>query len=124
MPIRPELRHFYRGPAWEATRARIRERAGDRCEACSRTNGTYYVGARRQRVKVQCGACHKNGISGDDRDENLAWWCRACHLAHDRGQHRDSRAARKDRSRPILEAFLVAPEGIYSLDGEHARKVS
>lgn len=34
MPIRPELRHFYRGPAWKATRARILERAGDRCEWC------------------------------------------------------------------------------------------
>ena len=34
MPIRPELRHHYRGPAWRATRARILARAGGCCEAC------------------------------------------------------------------------------------------
>lgn len=38
MPIRPELRHFYRGPAWRATRARILERAGNRCEQCGVPN--------------------------------------------------------------------------------------
>lgn len=34
MPIRPELRAFYRGPAWQATRQRILARARHRCEAC------------------------------------------------------------------------------------------
>jgi hypothetical protein len=34
MPIRPELRQFYTGPAWRAVRARILERAGHRCESC------------------------------------------------------------------------------------------
>lgn len=38
MPIRPELRHLYRGPAWRATRARILERAGNRCERCGVPN--------------------------------------------------------------------------------------
>ena len=39
MPIRPDLRPFYRGPAWRATRERIRERAKDRCEQCGKPNG-------------------------------------------------------------------------------------
>jgi hypothetical protein len=34
MPVRPDLRHFYYGPAWKATRARMLERAGDCCENC------------------------------------------------------------------------------------------
>lgn len=38
MPIRPELRHHYRGPQWQAARQRIRERAGDCCEQCGKPN--------------------------------------------------------------------------------------
>jgi hypothetical protein len=102
MLIRAELRHFYRGPAWAATRARIRERAADRCEACSRAAASSYTGARGQLVTVICACCHRNGVSGDDRDENLAWWCRACHLARDRGKHKHTRCERKDRARPLF----------------------
>ncbi|MBK8200290.1 MAG: hypothetical protein IPK75_18240 [Acidobacteria bacterium] len=36
MPIRPELRHLYRGPAWAAIRARILARAGHACERCGK----------------------------------------------------------------------------------------
>ena len=39
MPIRADLRHLYRGAAWDATRERIRARAGDRCERCGKPNG-------------------------------------------------------------------------------------
>ena len=39
MPIKPEFRKFYRGPEWQAVRARIRERAGDCCEQCGLGNG-------------------------------------------------------------------------------------
>lgn len=38
MPIRPEFRHFYEGPEWKATRERIRERAGNKCECCGVPN--------------------------------------------------------------------------------------
>jgi hypothetical protein len=101
LPIRPELRHLYRGPAWAATRARIRDRAGDRCQDCGRANGSVYIGKRRL-VVVSCGAAHRNGIAGDDRDENLAWWCAACHLKNDAAQHKRTREARKDRQRPLF----------------------
>lgn len=40
MPIRKELRHLYRGPKWEATRKRILERAGNKCESCAVPNRT------------------------------------------------------------------------------------
>lgn len=38
MPIRADLRHHYTGPAWEAARARILERAGNACEDCRKPN--------------------------------------------------------------------------------------
>lgn len=40
MPIRPELRHLYRGPAWAAIRAHILARAGHKCERCRKPNRT------------------------------------------------------------------------------------
>lgn len=47
MPIRKELRHLYRGPAWEAARAACRERAGDRCQDCGAPNHTVVLRAYR-----------------------------------------------------------------------------
>lgn len=38
MPIRPELRHLYTGPAWAAIRERILARAEHRCERCGVPN--------------------------------------------------------------------------------------
>ncbi len=61
MPIRPELRHLYRGPAWAAIRARILERAGHKCERCGKPN--------RARLRVTRGGrwCDESG-SRDSRD--------------------------------------------------------
>ncbi len=123
MPIRPEFRHFYQGPAWQATRARIRERAGNRCERCHARNHT--IGYRSSRtgefvehtgppfpppnqpnaqlILIQCGCAHLNNVPGDDRDENLAWLCRGCHLAHDFDHHTFSRMEHKDARRPLLQ---------------------
>jgi hypothetical protein len=39
MPIRHELRHFYRGPGYRAWRAALVERAGNKCEQCRKPNG-------------------------------------------------------------------------------------
>lgn len=100
MPIRPELRHFYRGLGWAAARAGCRERAHDRCEHCHRKNGS--LKAKPRVVVIQCGAAHLNNVAGDDRPENLAWLCRGCHLAHDREHHHLTRATRKDAARPLL----------------------
>ena len=47
MPIRPELRHHY-GAAWKLVRAKILERAGNRCEWCRRPN-------RATTVVLPCG---------------------------------------------------------------------
>lgn len=110
MPIRADLRHFYRTPGWRAARAAVRERAGDRCEQCGVRNGLR-VNIRLDRaVLIQCGCAHLNNIAGDDRLENLAWLCRGCHLHHDRFTHAASahrtRSARKDAVRPLLQLLL------------------
>jgi hypothetical protein len=34
MPIRPDLRHLYRGPKWAELREKILKRAKNRCEQC------------------------------------------------------------------------------------------
>ena len=39
MPLRRDVRHFYRGPVWADTRARILARAENRCECCGKPNG-------------------------------------------------------------------------------------
>lgn len=38
MPIRPEWRHYYRGPVWRAIRERILARAQNKCERCGVPN--------------------------------------------------------------------------------------
>jgi hypothetical protein len=38
MPIRPELRHYYRGPDWRRTRQTILDRAKHKCEQCHKPN--------------------------------------------------------------------------------------
>jgi hypothetical protein len=113
MPIRKELRHFYRTPQWFAARIAVRKRAGDRCEHCNASNGTTAMlrSSRRRlhRVEIQCGCAHLNGAAGDDRPDNLAWLCRGCHLRHDREFHKLTRAGRKDAARPLLAEFAGAP---------------
>lgn len=39
MPIRPELRKFYTGPAWDQARASILQRARKQCEDCGKPQG-------------------------------------------------------------------------------------
>jgi len=107
MPIKPEFRKFYRGKAWETVRQRIRERAGDRCERCGYANGTRGAirNGRWYPALIQCGCAHLDHDPTNNDDSNLAWLCRHCHLKHDAGQHRDSRSARKDLARPLLQGL-------------------
>jgi 5-methylcytosine-specific restriction endonuclease McrA len=149
MPIRPELRHFYRGPEWEATRKRILQRAGDKCEQCGKPNhaaaytvctGTemYWslVGSSRwyshrgtliptrfmmrhlvrmkhprppRRIYVILTVAHLDHTPGHDDDANLRAWCQWCHLHHDQPHHAETRAARKDLARPLLQLTQEVP---------------
>ena len=135
MPIRKEFRHFYNGPEWKRTRARILKRAGNRCEICGRPNrrlvlvtlgGEWWDDAegcwrdkrgqpcdpsikglaRRVRVILQC--AHLNHSPGDD--SSLAALCGRCHLNFDRSHHADMRKKRKDRERPLLATLDIVAD--------------
>lgn len=135
MPIRKELRHLYKTPSYLAARQAAKERSGDACERCKQPNGTKFMrldyngetdilpyiegaqhGTEWRVVKVQCGAAHLNNVAGDDRPENVAWLCRGCHLHHDKPFHKETRATRKDRARPLLvkakEPYQVSIEEV------------
>jgi hypothetical protein len=132
---------------WTAIRARIQERAGDKCEKCGVANRIYIVRSvdgscwydtvadayfaypsgkplpdsfeadLREKGTVVCcttahiGAPHVDGTPGnkhdkhDCRDENLAFWCQACHLSFDLDDH----IANRKRSTFARKAVSVLP---------------
>lgn len=70
-------------PKWSLIRRLIARRANNKCEHCGATNGDY----RGQGLKItliQCGVAHLDQDRNNNRFSNLAYLCRACHLAHDR----------------------------------------
>lgn len=98
MPIRPELRHLYRGPEWQAQRAAAIERAGGRCATC------------RHEHPMLNGA-HKNHDPHDPR--SVIAWCPACHARHD-APHRVA-VMRRTRARREGQLWLL-PELEYAAD--------
>ena len=111
VPIRADLRHFYRGPAWKATRDRIMKRAKNRCEQCGKPNHrkVWVVSDYTQLYKrVQ----YWSPVKGDGQrwtlclDGGACWWlrlqgtewesarrirvvCTVAHLNHVAGDDRD-----------------------------------
>jgi hypothetical protein len=63
-------------------------------------------------VRIVLCVCHVNHTSGDDRDENLKAWCQWCHLNHDKEQHHETRATRKDARRPLLAICQSSKDSI------------
>lgn len=57
---------------------------------------------RMRVIRVVLTVAHLNHVAGDDRDDNLRALCQWCHLHLDALHHKQSRSARKDRSRPLL----------------------
>lgn len=126
MPIRPEWRKYY-GKDWHALRMRILARAKHRCEECQvpdrltvlrgqgnswkdLRNGHWYspdglapkCWSHRRMVTIVLTVAHLNHDPQDNRPENLRALCQWCHLNYDKLHHAESRAARKDRARPLL----------------------
>jgi hypothetical protein len=132
VPIRKDLRKFYGREWRTVTRPRILARAHDRCEQCCVPNGAkvarlagwwsncpgYWSDEKGRRqsgagrffriagqlhwVRIVLSVAHLNHVAGDDRDENLKALCQYCHLHFDAAHHKETRATRKDKSRPIL----------------------
>lgn len=56
---------------------------------------------------IQIGIAHLDHDPTHEDDDNLAAFCRRCHLIYDLGKHRDTRATRKDQARPIITRLLT-----------------
>lgn len=82
VPIRPENRDRY-PKDWWAISARIRERAGQRCEQCGVGNGMYVRRANGRFVRIVLTVAHLNHTPEDCRDENLKALCQKCHNSYD-----------------------------------------
>jgi hypothetical protein len=113
MPIRPENKARY-PKDWKAISARIRERAGNKCEQCGVENGVYRNTATGETttdlMQVEAwGTCddavvsrivltvaHLNHRPEDCSDDNLRAWCQKCHNGYD-AKHRA--AGIKERAR-------------------------
>lgn len=97
MPIRPELRHFYRGAGWQRQRADAIARADGKCELCgmphSMLNGAH--------------------PTHDPRSAMISAWCPACHAHHD-APHRLA-VMRRRHARRVGQLWLL-PEIEYSAD--------
>jgi hypothetical protein len=62
----------------------------------------------QRRVRIVLGVAHINHTPGQDDDDNLRAWCQWCHLHHDAVHHRETRATRKDATRPLLAQLSEA----------------
>ena len=86
VPIRPENRHHYRGPEWQAIRARILDRAGHRCEG-----SPVYPDCRAENYQphpvtgshVVLTTAHVDQDPSNNNPDNLRAWCQRCHNTHD-----------------------------------------
>lgn len=111
MPIRPENRDRY-PPDWPAISARIKERAGGRCECtgecgrgthpdrCPNHHGqpAYGTGSR-----VVLTTAHLDHTPENCDDGNLKAMCQGCHLHYDRAHHAATRAATRRRAANTIE---------------------
>lgn len=97
MPIRSENKNRY-PKNWREISARIRERAGDKCEQCGVPNGAT-VERNGKLVLIVLTVAHLDHTPENCADDNLRAWCQRCHNAYDapmrrRGRQERARAAR------------------------------
>ena len=91
MPIKPENKSRY-PKNWKEIRARILERANNRCEFCGVENHSYrYNPKTRKDAYIVLTIAHMNEVIEDCSDENLKALCQRCHNRYDaksRAEHR------------------------------------
>ncbi len=126
MPISPERVGLY--PAdWPVISARIRERAGDRCEWCGAPNlATIYYDQAGQwhehgsdegmvlwrtgakGVRVVLTVAHLDHDPTNCDDSNLAALCQRCHLRYDTREHtRHAAETRRQRREAAGQGVLL-----------------
>lgn len=115
-PIRASERARY-PKDWKARSARIRQRAGWRCEChgecglhppnplprrCEELHGEP---AKWARGTVILTVAHLNHEPEDCRDENLRAFCQRCHLRYDTDHHQRHAAATRRAAKQTRELF-------------------
>lgn len=110
MPIRPENRERYPSD-WPDISARIKHRAGWRCECAGecgrgthdgRCPNLHQLPAYGTGSRVVLTTAHLNHMPEDCRPENLRAMCQGCHLHYDREHHAETRAGRTKPTDPHL----------------------
>jgi hypothetical protein len=109
MPIRPENLHRY-PKDWREISARIRARAGARCECegecgrgthkgrCPNVQGGQAYGTGS---KVVLTTAHLDHQPERCTDDNLKSMCQGCHLHYDRDHHAETAYASRRRGKAI-----------------------
>ena len=151
MPIRSELRPLY-PKHWRELSARVRfDRAGGRCQGCSRPHlallrclpdGRWFdetaatwrdqrgrsacwpdlVEATRLRAtRVVLAAAHLDSNPTNNRLTNLKSLCQRCHMLHDRPHHLAQRWITYRRRYALGDLFLGLYEPAYLMSGAYDR---
>lgn len=95
MPIRPENRDRY-PKNWKQIRARILERAHNRCEFCGVENHTMRLNPKTgKEARIVLTVDHLNHEPEDCRLENLRALCQRCHNQYDAKHRAETRMANK-----------------------------
>lgn len=136
MPIKPE--NLARYPAnWAEIRARIQERAHNKCEECGvpnrawgyRVAGIFHRVNKRQTIdlvrsgrewvrppfylglhriiEIVCTTAHLDHVPEHCSDENLKFWCQRCHLRYDQSHHQ-ANARETRRAGKAIDMFEVS----------------
>lgn len=99
MPIKPENKYLYPSN-WSTIRARILERAHDRCEFCDLHNHSIVYRSKKPTTVVLTIA-HLDHDPRNCHPDNLRALCQLCHISLDK---KDAARARK-RKRAIRDLF-------------------
>lgn len=94
MPIRPENRARY-PKDWPLIRARILERAHNRCEFCGVENHTMRLSPKTgKEARIVLTIAHLSHVPEDCRPENLRALCQRCHNQYDAKHRAETRKNR------------------------------
>jgi hypothetical protein len=76
-----------------------------------------------RQIFVDLQICHLNNQPGDDRDDNLRACCGWCHCNLDLPLHKQTRAARKDRARPLLARLASGATALEEHPGPRHKEI-
>lgn len=95
MPIRPENRDRY-PKNWKQIRARILERAHNRCEFCGVENHTMRLNEKTgKEARIVLTIAHLDHTPENSDPENLRALCQRCHNLYDAKHRAETRKANK-----------------------------